>query len=327
MESAAARPLSSPRQRLGRSRRVRQLLAVVLVAAVGAVGLSYRRQIASFVTHVRGSPTTTQPFALPSEPPLVRIAVAGDVGYAGSRLRQTAAAMDAVAEGDPYDALVLLGDNVYPAGDPDQLDRTVLEPFGPVLGDGARLLAILGNHDVMDGHGEEQLERLGQTGRWEAVDLGSVLFVGLDSNDASNPAQLAWLEATLAASDDRWRVVALHHPPYSAGYQGSNLRARRTFGPIFERYGVQLVLSGHDHDYQRSKVIGGVTYLVTGGAADTRRTGKEAFTAFSGSWHHFVDLAVYDDRILVQAVNQDGRSFDKASIRPAPETAARQGHV
>lgn len=74
---------------------------------------------------------------------------------------------------------------------------------------------------------------------------------------------------------------------------------------------MQLVLSGHDHDFQRSKRMNGVTYVVSGGASEARRTGRADFTAFSASWHHFVDIAVFDDRLLLRAVNQDTRVFDE----------------
>ena len=86
------------------------------------------------------------------------------------------------------------------------------------------------------------------------------------------------------------------------------------FSPLFERYGVQLVLSGHDHDYQRSVPQNGVTYVVSGAAAGTRRTGEASFTATSFSWHHFVDIAVYPDHLLLRAINQDLRVADLATI-------------
>ena len=142
-------------------------------------------------------------------------------------------------------------------------------------------------------------------------------MVGLDSNDSENPAQRAWLERTLRASTARWKVVALHHPPYSAGYQGSALDVRAAFRPLFERYGVQLVLSGHEHDYQRSRPVHGVTYVVSGAAADTRRTGHEDFTAAAWTWHHFVDVSLYPGHLLLRAVNQDGRIFDQTVIPAA----------
>ena len=93
-------------------------------------------------------------------------------------------------------------------------------------------------------------------------------------------------------------------------------RHRQAFQPLFERYGVQLVLSGHDHDYQRSEEIHGVTYVVSGAASGSRRTGDEWFTARSFSWHHFVELAVFPQDLVVRAINQDRRVADEAIIAP-----------
>jgi hypothetical protein len=108
--------------------------------------------------------------------------------------------------------------------------------------------------------------------------------------------------------------VALHHPSFSAGYQGSSPAARAAFVPLFERHGVQLVLSGHDHDYQRSRPRNGVTYVVSGGAAGARRTGADSFTAVSFGWHHVVEVGAYADRLVVRAVNPDLRVADEAAI-------------
>lgn len=260
-----------------------------------------------------------RPYAADPEP---HVAVAGDIGDSGARLDATARAMARIGEDDSYDVLLLLGDNVYPSGDPTKLADTVFRPFAKVL-ETAQLLAILGNHDVKEHHGRAQMELLGMEGRWWAEEIDDTLFVGLDSNQPHNPTQVAFLKRTLSASNARWEIVALHHPPYSAGYQGSSEDARREFSPIFERYGVQLVLSGHDHDYQRSKSIGGVTYVVSGGAAGTRRTGTESFTAQSFSWHHFVDLAIFPDRLVGRAVNQDGRVADSFVLRPSPRGERR----
>ena len=299
--------------------RSRLLTTVATLFALGtaAVFAVYGHQIVSFASHVRGSPTRTEslePFGSGAEP-AYRIAVAGDVGYANDRAAMTAAAVVRAGADRPYDALLLLGDNVYPTGDPARLPATVFEPFRPVLDTGARLMAILGNHDVMNGHADAQVVALNMPGRWYSQVIGDLTFVALDSNQPGNPEQRAWLEKTLAASTTTWKIVALHHPPYSAGYQGSNLEARHAFSALFERYGVQLVLSGHEHDYERSVPINGVTYVVSGGAADTRRTGEEEFTAKAVSWHHFVDLNVFADHLLIRGVNQSGRVFDRVVIR------------
>jgi hypothetical protein len=103
-------------------------------------------------------------------------------------------------------------------------------------------------------------------------------------------------------------------PPYSGGYHGSDLTAREQFAPLFAGYGVDLVLSGHDHDYQRSSPIDGVTYVVTGAAAKLRPTDRADFTAVAWSTNSFVDLAVYDDHVELQAIDQSGRVFDVATV-------------
>ena len=108
--------------------------------------------------------------------------------------------------------------------------------------------------------------------------------------------------------------MALHHPPYSAGYQGSDHAVRDAFVPLFVRYGVQLVLSGHEHDYQRSERIHGVTYVISGAASGTRRTGGDDFTAVSFSWHHFVELDVFPDRLVGRAINQEERVADRWTL-------------
>jgi hypothetical protein len=292
-------------------------MALVGVVVVTAIAFAmYGRQIVSYLTHWKGSPKETVAY-VPFDPaPPLHLAVAGDIGDSGSRLDATATAMADIHAGVPYDVLLLLGDNVYPDGDPARLDEVVFTPFAPLLDSGTDLLAILGNHDVSHGYGDEQMAALGMPGRYWAKEYGDVLFVGLDSNTVDDPEQPAWLDETLGASDATWKIVAVHHPPYSAGYQGSSKDVRETFGPLFEEHGVQLVLSGHDHDYQRSKVINGVTYVVSGAGAGTRRTGEADFTEVSWSWHHFLDIGIFDDHLVLRAVNQDGRVADDVTLTP-----------
>ena len=319
--------LSGTRSRRRAARPLKIVLLLVTVVAAGLVVGRYHRQAVSYLTHWKGSPTGTAAYVpFPADdPPQWRLAVVGDIGDSGRRLDATAAAIDRIGADDPFDVLLLLGDNVYPTGDPSRLDDVVFKPFGPILDRGASLLAILGNHDVKAGNGPAQLAALGMPHRWWSVERNGVLLVGLDSNTPDDPEQLAWLEHTLRASPARWKIAALHHPPYSAGYQGSNRKARAAFSPLFEAYGVALVLSGHDHDYQRSVVIQGVTYVVTGAAAGARRTGKAAFTAVSFSWHSFVEVSVYPDRIVGRALNQAGRVADQwvLSGEPPPGPTAR----
>jgi hypothetical protein len=290
----------------------------VLIGILGG-GLLYHRQIRSWLTHQVGSPEQKAPFeALPvgTEPEL-HLAVVGDVGDGGDLEWRLASTMYNAGRSDPYDALLLLGDNVYPYGDPAKLDEYVFQPFAAVLDSGADLYSITGNHDALaeDG-GSAQLEALGMPGFWWADRIGDLLLVGLDSNQVDNADQLAFLEATLADSDARWKIVAVHHPPYSAGYQGSAKDVREAFSPIFERHRVQLVLSGHEHDYQRTGEINGVTYIISGAGAGTRRTGNRSYTAYSASTMNFLDVNLYDDRMMLRAVDHEFKVFDETTLSP-----------
>ena len=289
------------------------LIAVVLsAAAVGAAVHPEARRVISMWT---GAPSEAAYYARPETPePSLRFTVAGDVGTGDDEEYATAAAMTRLLRNGPIDGLILLGDNVYPDGDPELLEQTVFIPFGSLLYSGTELLAILGNHDVENGNGPGQIEALGMPGRWYSQEFDDLLFIGLDSTIPEDPAQIEWLTETLAASEAHWKIVATHHPPYSAGHRGSDGPSRDAFVPIFEQYGVDLVLSGHDHDYQRSKPINGITYVVSGGGGKIRPTSADEFTAISWSVHHFVELKVYDDHIIGQAYDQDGRIFDDFTL-------------
>lgn len=249
----------------------------------------------------------------PDSVPL-RIAVAGDVGTGGDAEYATAASMDRIEGNDEYAALLLLGDNVYPDGDPADVERKVHDPFSSVLDGDTQLLPVLGNHDNDDGYGDEQVAALGMPGRWYATTIDNTLIVSLDSNHFDDTDQLAWLDATLAANESTWTIVQFHHPPYSGGWHGSDEGVRDAFVPLFEEHGVDLVMSGHDHDYQRTRPINGVTYIVSGAAAKLRDANLADFSEIAVSTYHFVDLTITPDRIEVRTVGHDDRIFDHVTL-------------
>ncbi|MCX4471765.1 metallophosphoesterase family protein [Micromonospora sp. NBC_01655] len=108
------------------------------------------------------------------------------------------------------------------------------------------------------------------------VDYQGVRFIGLDTNHQSNStlmaAQTAWLEGLLRDNPNKWTVVTFHHPVYSTTGTRNNPNVRDQWGPLFEKYGVDLVLQGHDHSYGRGNVAAkrqsttvhnGVAYVVS----------------------------------------------------------------
>ena len=232
--------------------------------------------------------------------------MAGDTGTGEAPQFDIADRIAAGESDGEYAALLLLGDLIYPDGDPALVDAVVLDPYSETLDGGTVLVPALGNHDVMQRRQDEILQALGRDRAWYSERFGNTLVVTLDSNVPNDPEQLAWLESELVSSQDRWIIAAMHHPPYSAGAHGSSEQVRAAFVPLFEKYGVALVLAGHDHDYQRSKPINGVTYVVSGAGAKLRPTGSEDFTVVSRSVYHFVDLEITDTAITGTVISSDG---------------------
>ena len=246
--------------------------------------------------------------------PLLRLAVAGDVGTADEQERATATAMTRRGGARGWDGLLLLGDNIYDDGNPDRAGSAVLQPFADVLRDGTPLLAALGNHDADSGYGPAQLTALRQPGSRFSQQIGPVKVVVLDSNRPENREQLAFLERALSRTKSRWTIVAMHHPMFSAGYHGSSLTVRNAFLPLIRKYHVQLVLAGHDHDYQRNRQLG---ERPSSCPAQRRSCAPPATTAtlscrspVGTSW-----TSRFTATMVLRAVDQQGQVFDGATLR------------
>ena len=289
---------------------------VVALAITGLAVVAAPNLLGSVLGHEPRSPVTARTARPPAQPPAVRIAAAGDTGTGDAAEQTTASEMVAEGRGDPYDALLLLGDLVYEDGDAALVDRVVTKPFASILDNGATLLPVLGNHDYVSGEQRQILAELGRRRPWYSQRVGSVRVLVLDSNQVANPRQTQWLRDTLAEPQPAktWTVVAMHHPAYSAGYHGSDLQVRHAWGPLFAAFDVSLVLAGHDHDYQRCVPQDGVTYLVSGAGAKLRPTGQDSFTAVSASTLHYLDLLFYDNRLVGRAIDQSGGLVDSFTI-------------
>jgi calcineurin-like phosphoesterase family protein/purple acid phosphatase-like protein len=195
--------------------------------------------------------------------PFTRIAAFGDSGKANAEQYAVASLLGAL---EP-EMVLIAGDVIYPEGESSDMDPKYFVPYAGLL-PGIPFYLALGNHDYETDCGEPYLDNFclptspagGE--RYYSFETADVLIVSVDS-EFCDPGgfvcspfwvvaeQLDWLEATLAASDARWKVVFFHHPPYSDGSHGDNLVAQIYLVPIFEQHGVDLVINGHDHSYQR----------------------------------------------------------------------------
>lgn len=273
---------------------------------------------------------------LPDATGTVRVAVAGDTGTGGATAR---AVRDVLAATDP-DALLLLGDLGYDTGSEADERKGLLVPYAGLL---ARTptFTVLGNHDVMTAGGAALLGAVplptnAQDGseRFYAVDLGPVHLAVLDSNaDLSvASAQRAWLDADLAATTRPWRVVAFHHPVYSSGDHGDTPGLAASLGSVLDARGVDLVLNGHDHDYERSHPVvagtatdtsggpayadpAGPIYVVSGGGgAALDPVGHGARTAVSIMAFHGLELVATPTSMSVTVRRTDGSVLDAFTL-------------
>jgi 3',5'-cyclic AMP phosphodiesterase CpdA len=323
MTSRGGRAGGRRRRRRSQRRRLAAILGgtVLVVAALLVVAFAFPPSFLSSTGDDRpsSSPVTSPATPVPTvaEKPEVRIAIAGDTGTRNAAAIATARRMEIDAkDGGPYDALILLGDIIYPNGDSALTRKSITDLFAGTLDD-AELIPALGNHDVQSKEQDEIFKELGRDSAWYVDQVGPVRVIVLDSNRVGNKEQLAWLRGVLGEKQPpgTWTIAAMHHPAYSAGDHGSTKSVQRLWVPLFEKADVPLVLAGHDHDYQRSKVLNGTTYIVSGGGAKLRPAGHKDFTAFSASVLHYVDLLVYDDRLEGRAIGQDGDLIDSFTIK------------
>jgi acid phosphatase len=250
---------------------------------------------------------------------LLRFVSVADTGTGARGQYAVAEAMNFYHKQNPYDLVVLAGDNIYNNGEIEKIGAVFERPYKSLLKKGVKFQACLGNHDIRTDNGEPQVKYPGfnmRGKRYYTFRRNQVQFFALDTNsNADWKKQLPWLEQELSRSNAPWKVVFGHHPIYASGAYGSNAEFIKTFTPLFQKYGVQLYINGHEHHYERTRNINGTTYLITGGGAGTRPVGRSEWTEYSGSILSFAAYEVYPDRIEVSAIATDKRVFDQGVIR------------
>lgn len=251
------------------------------------------------------------------DPAAARLVVIGDFGTPSDEQRAVAGAIRAERR---VDALVTTGDNVYPDGHPADFAGAWEEPYGWIGERGVTVVASLGNHDVRTDGGDPVMGLLGMPASIYTRQIGPVELFVLDSNRPGDEAQLVWLRDKARASTATWRVAVFHHPPHSCGRHGSTEDIREGWIPALRAAGIDLVLSGHDHTYQRFQVSGGQTFVVTGGGGASlyELPGCPDGTpppVASASAHHYLRVAATEARLDVEAVAvPGGRIIDSFSV-------------
>jgi uncharacterized protein (TIGR03437 family) len=217
------------------------------------------------------APTTAKP---------TRIWVLGDAGTKTDAQRAVRDAYTRFTGARHTDLWLMLGDNAYLTGTDSEYQEAVYDMYPTYLRQSV-LWPTIGNHDTgysstpssdLPYYQMFTLPRQGEAGGlpsgtedYYSFDYGNIHFVCLDSmisDRKPNSPMVRWLTNDLAANTKQWLIAFWHHPPYTKGSHDSDVETheiemRENVLPILESYGVDLVLTGHSHSYERSFLIDG----------------------------------------------------------------------
>jgi len=256
---------------------------------------------------------------LPAEQKSVRFAVIGDSGTGENTQFQVGQQMENCRLKTNFDFVLMLGDNIYGGKSEQDFSRKFELPYKPLLDAGVKFYASLGNHD----NPNERLYKPFNMGgaRYYMIKKGNVTFFALDSSYMDRQ-QLDWLELQLKTSDSPWKICYFHHPLYSDGkFHGPDLDLRATLTPLFEKYGVNVVLSGHEHVYERIKPVNDIYYFVLGNSGELRVHNLKPSANMQAGFDVDLDFMLVDitgDSFNFQTISRTGQVVDSGTLQRPP---------
>ena len=252
---------------------------------------------------------------LPNRPDSVKFAAIGDTGTGDQPEYDIANEMDRWHRRFAFDMVIMLGDNLYGSQRAADFVQKFERPYKPLLDAGVKFYASLGNHDKTSNGTYKPFNMGGE--RYYTYVRSNVRFFALDSNYL-DPAQLTWLENTLREAKEAWKIAYFHHPLYSdGGRHGSEVELRAKLEPLFVKYGVNVVYSGHDHIYERLKPQKGIYYFVSGAGGALRKGDlKRSINTAAGFDQDcsFMLNEVADDELFFQVISRTGATVDRGVI-------------
>ncbi|HET6670686.1 MAG TPA: metallophosphoesterase [Pyrinomonadaceae bacterium] len=254
--------------------------------------------------------------SLPLKDNSVRFGIIGDTGTGSQKQHQVADVMLEYRKAFPFDFVLMMGDNMYGGESPRDYKLKFEDVYRPLLDMKVKFYASLGNHD-------EPAQRFYQYFNMDGKEYyrftkGNAAFYALNSNYLDKK-QLQWLESELAKDTSEWKICFFHHPPYSSGGKhGSDKQLREVVEPIFVKYGVNLVLTGHDHFYERIKPQKGIYYFVSGAggklrSGDVRDNSSITDKAFDRDMS-FMVAEIVGDQFYFQTVSRTGETVDSGVL-------------
>jgi hypothetical protein len=231
--------------------------------------------------------------------------------------------MTAWHEQFPFDLVLMLGDNIYGPGTPEDYALRFERPYRALLDRDVTFRAVVGNHDPpgqewygpfgMDGHRYYTFTRL--TGPlWSPR---RVQFFAVDALDL-DAAQLAWLQRELESSDAGWKLAFYHYPLYTSGeYRWRAAAVRRHLEPLFVNAGLDVGFSGHEHFYERIRPQHGIQYFTSGAGGalrlDALRPSGLTASGFDRDTH-FMLVEIAGDTLSYQVVTRTGQTIDYGEV-------------
>lgn len=265
---------------------------------------------------VKSADTAPLKLALPNKDGSVRFAVIGDTGSGSAKQHEVGDMMIKSHGLFPFEFVLMMGDNMYGGEAPKDFEKKFSEPYKALLDKKVKFYASLGNHDQALQVNFKDFNMDGK--EYYRFTKGNVAFYALNSNYMEKK-QVKWLEDQLARETSEWKVCFFHHPPYSSAKKhGSDSQLREVLEPIFIKYGVDVVLTGHDHVYERIKPQKGIYYFVSGAGGKLRTGDINERTGLSEKSYdrdmHFMLFEVAGDQMYFQAITRTGQTIDSGVI-------------
>jgi Calcineurin-like phosphoesterase len=325
-------PIVTERRREGGQevRRITRNLVFALCVALATSSACRRSELepgASRATTatVRTLSPPAGTLALPLKTGSVKFAVIGDSGRGDDAQFDVARQMAAWRARFPFAFVLMLGDNIYPPHTPQDYVRKFEDPYRALLDAGVTFHAAIGNHDDSAevhyapfnmGGRRFHTFRKAEPSLAPLAGKGARFFV-LDSRSFDRE-QLEWLESELGSSGSAWKICYFHHPLYTSGrYQAGAVTLRRALEPVLIAGDVDVVLSGHEHFYERIHPQHGIAYFISGAGGALRvgdiRPSNLTAAGFDRD-NHFMLMEISGDELYFQAISRTGETVDAGVI-------------
>jgi predicted MPP superfamily phosphohydrolase len=296
-----------------RSARPFACACLALLLAVGGIGCGGDASAAG--GDDQASATPAAPF--PNKNGTFKFAVLGDFGVNQRTQYELAEQMASLHGTFPFTHVILVGDNLYGSERPQDFTSKFEQPYKKLLDAGVKFYASLGNHDAREQRYYKLFNMGGQLYySWQPQN--EIRFFMLESTYPV-PEQIKWFEDELKKSGSAWKIVVFHHPLYSSGERhGSDTQLRDVLEPLFLKYNVSLVLSGHDHFYERVKPQKGIQYFVVGSGGQLRKGNIDRSSGITEKGYDvdlvFLAAEIDGDQMTFNAISRTGQTVDSGVI-------------